>query len=223
MAPILTACGVTRVFGRGGGAVHALKGVNLSVTAGKLVALRGRSGSGKTTLINLFGTLDRPTEGTITVEDVETTELSDRERDKIRRTRIGLVFQSYALVSYMSGLENVEFGLRLAGVAPSASRKLAEEALALVGLKKRMHHRPFELSGGEQQRVAVARAIAHRPKLVLADEPTAELDSRTGLTIVGLFRELVEREGISIVMTTHDPAMMEIVDHVYALEDGVIV
>jgi putative ABC transport system ATP-binding protein len=223
MGDMIRARGVTRVFGRGGGAVHALRGVDLTVPAGKLVALRGRSGSGKTTLINLLGTLDRPTDGTIELDGVDATKLSDRQRDELRRTRIGLIFQSYALVPYMSGVENVEFGLRLSGVTPSASRELAEKALALVGLKKRMHHRPFELSGGEQQRVAVARAIAHRPKLVLADEPTAELDSKTGLSIVGLFRELVEREGLSIVMTTHDPAMMEIVDHVYALEDGVIV
>ncbi|TLS49491.1 ABC transporter ATP-binding protein [Paenibacillus antri] len=223
MGDMIRARGVTRVFGRGGSAVHALRGVDLTVPAGKLVALRGRSGSGKTTLINLLGTLDRPTDGMIELDGVDTTRLTDRQRDELRRTRIGLIFQSYALVPYMSGLENVEFGLRLSGVTPSASRDLAEKALSLVGLKKRMHHRPFELSGGEQQRVAVARAIAHRPKLVLADEPTAELDSRTGLSIVGLFRELVENEGLSIVMTTHDPAMMEIVDHVYALEDGVIV
>jgi len=223
MGDMIRARGVTRVFGRGGSSVHALRGVDLTVPAGKLVALRGRSGSGKTTLINLLGTLDRPTDGTIELNGVETTALSDRERDALRRTRIGLIFQSYALVPYMSGLENVEFGLRLSGSPPAESRGLAEQALAMVGLKKRMHHRPFELSGGEQQRVAVARAIAHRPSLVLADEPTAELDSRTGLQIVGLFRELVEREGLSIVMTTHDPAMMEIVDHVYALEDGVIV
>ncbi|WP_309118967.1 ABC transporter ATP-binding protein [Paenibacillus sp.] len=223
MGDMIRARGVTRVFGRGGAAVHALRGVDLTVPAGKLVALRGRSGSGKTTLINLLGTLDRPTDGIIELDGVDTTRLTDRQRDEMRRTRIGLIFQSYALVPYMSGLENVEFGLRLSGATPSASRDLAEKALSLVGLKKRMHHRPFELSGGEQQRVAVARAIAHRPKLVLADEPTAELDSRTGLSIVGLFRELVENEGLSIVMTTHDPAMMEIVDHVYALEDGVIV
>ncbi|WP_199622431.1 ABC transporter ATP-binding protein [Paenibacillus alkalitolerans] len=220
---MIRARGVTRVFGRGSGAVHALKGVDLAVPAGKLVALRGRSGSGKTTLINLLGTLDRPTDGSIAIDGEEITGLSDRSMDELRRKHIGLIFQSYALVPYMSGLENVEFGLRLSGAPSKQSKEVAEKALSLVGLKKRMHHRPFELSGGEQQRVAIARAIAHRPKLVLADEPTAELDSKTGLQIVGLFRELVEREGLTIVMTTHDPAMMEIVDHVYALEDGIIV
>jgi putative ABC transport system ATP-binding protein len=220
---MVRARGVTRVFGRGSGAVHALKGVDLSVSSGKLVALRGRSGSGKTTLINLLGTLDRPTEGSIELDGQDMTALSDRKLDEIRRKHIGLIFQSFALVPYMSGLENVEFGLRLSGAPTKETRAVAERALTLVGLKKRMHHRPFELSGGEQQRVAIARAIAHRPKLVLADEPTAELDSKTGLQIVGLFRELVEREGLTIVMTTHDPAMMELVDRVYALEDGVIV
>ncbi len=223
MIEMIRARGVTRVFGRGSGAVHALKGVDLAVPAGKLVALRGRSGSGKTTLINLLGTLDRPTDGSIAIDGEEITGLSDRSMDELRRKHIGLIFQSYALVPYMSGLENVEFGLRLSGAPSKQSKEVAEKALSLVGLKKRMHHRPFELSGGEQQRVAIARAIAHRPKLVLADEPTAELDSKTGLQIVGLFRELVEREGLTIVMTTHDPAMMEIVDHVYALEDGIIV
>jgi putative ABC transport system ATP-binding protein len=223
VAEMIRARGVKRVFGRGSGAVHALKGVDLSVESGRLVALRGRSGSGKTTLINLLGTLDRPSEGSIALDGEEMTALPDRKLDELRRKHIGLIFQSYALVAYMSGLENVEFGLRLSGMPAKESRAAAERALTLVGLKKRMSHRPFELSGGEQQRVAIARAIAHRPKLVLADEPTAELDSKTGLQIVGLFRELVEREGLTIVMTTHDPAMMEIVDQVYALEDGVIV
>lgn len=221
--PILKAIGVTRVFGRGPAAVHALQGVNLSIPKGRLVALKGRSGSGKTTLINLLGALDRPTEGAIYFQGQEITSLSEKERNEIRRTQIGLIFQSVALVSLMSAYENVEFGMRIAGVPARKRREMAEAALEFVGLGGRMKHRPFELSGGEQQRVAIARAIAHRPKLLLADEPTAELDSRMGLQVIKVFKDLVEKEGMTVVLTTHDPAIMEIVDQVYALEDGRIV
>lgn len=221
--PIVRAVGVERVFGRGQAAVHALKGANLSVMPGRLVALRGRSGSGKTTLINMLGALDRPTEGAVYFMGREISSLGETERGEIRRKHMGLIFQSFALVPLMSAYENVEFGMRIAGVPPGQCRARAEEVLDYVGLKKRMHHRPFELSGGEQQRVAIARAIAHRPALILADEPTAELDSRMGLQVVKLFKDLVQNEGVTIIMTTHDPAIMEIVDQVYALEDGLIV
>jgi len=219
---MLQAIGVQRTFGKGSGAVHALKGAHLSISAGRLVALRGRSGSGKTTLLNILGALDRPTEGAVYLEGMEISSLSEKKRDALRRRDIGLIFQSFALVPYMSAYENVEFGLRIAGAPAASYRKWAEEALEFVGLTKRMTHRPYELSGGEQQRVAIARAIAHKPKLILADEPTAELDSRMGLQVLKLFKDLV-REGMTIILTTHDPAIMEIVDEVYALEDGVIV
>lgn len=221
--PVLQAFGVTRTFGSGTSAVHALKGASLSVPSGRLVALKGRSGSGKTTLINLLGALDRPSEGSIYLEGTEITGLSDKTRTLLRRTRLGLIFQSFALVPLMSAYENVEFGLRISGVPSSRRQERAEQALAFVGLTPRMGHRPFELSGGEQQRVAIARAIAHRPVLLLADEPTAELDSRMGLQVMKVFKDLVARENMTIVMTTHDPAIMEIVDHVYTLEDGQIV
>jgi putative ABC transport system ATP-binding protein len=215
--------GIKRVFGRGSGAVTVLKGVDIRLPQGKLVAFKGRSGSGKTTLINLLSALDRPTEGTITFDGRNLTEMSNKQRDAVRRKEMGLIFQSFALIPLMSAYENVEFVLRIAGV-PSQDRKAAAfEALDHVGLKPRMHHRPFEMSGGEQQRTAIARAIAHKPKLILADEPTAELDSRTGLHIIKVFRDLVEKSGITIALTTHDPAIMEIVDHVYELEDGQIV
>lgn len=220
---IIVANAVKRTFGRGSGAVHVLKGVELSIQTGKLVAFKGRSGSGKTTLINLLSALDRPSEGTILFEGQDISAMSDKERDQLRRTKMGLIFQSFALIPLMSAYENIEFVLRVAGV-PSAERKAtAEAALEQVGLKSRMHHRPFEMSGGEQQRTAIARAIAHKPRLLLADEPTAELDSRTGLQIMKVFRNLVEATGMTIIMTTHDPAIMEIVDHVYELEDGQIV
>lgn len=220
---IIRAEGLARTFGRGSGAVKVLKGVHLTIPEGNLIALKGRSGSGKTTLINLLGALDRPTEGSLTFDGEELTAMSDRRRDEVRRTKMGLIFQSFALFPLMSAYENVEFVLRISGYPARDRKEAAERALEQVGLKPRMHHRPFELSGGEQQRTAIARAIAHKPKLLLADEPTAELDSKTGLHIIKLFRDLVTQSGISIVLTTHDPAIMEIVDQVYELEDGQIV
>lgn len=219
---MIQASGLKRTFGRGQGAVTVLKGVDLAIAPGRLVALKGRSGSGKTTLINLLGALDRPTEGTIMFAGRELTALTDRQRDDIRRTEMGLVFQSFALIPLMSAYENVEFVLRIAGVPAKDRKEAATRALEQVGLKARMHHRPFEMSGGEQQRTAIARAIAHRPGLLLADEPTAELDSRTGLQIIKVFRDLTS-EGMTVILTTHDPAIMEIVDQVYELEDGQIV
>ncbi|TVY10093.1 ABC transporter ATP-binding protein [Paenibacillus cremeus] len=221
--PIIEAVGITRTFGKGTAAVHALRGANLRIAPGRLVALKGRSGSGKTTLLNMLGSLDRPTEGAIYFNGHELTGWSDKQRNEWRRTQLGLIFQSFALVPYMSAYENVEFGLRIAGVASSKRRDYAEQALDFVGLKPRMKHRPFEMSGGEQQRVAIARAIAHRPSLLLADEPTAELDSRMGLQVMKVFKDLVQQEKMTIILTTHDPAIMEIVDQVYALEDGHIV
>ncbi len=220
---IIRAEGIKRVFGRGSGAVTVLKDVDIRLTAGKLVALKGRSGSGKTTLINLLSALDQPTEGKITFDGRELTSMSGKERDEVRRKEMGLIFQSFALIPLMSAYENVEFVLRVAGYPAQERKQAATQALERVGLKQRMHHRPFEMSGGEQQRTAIARAIAHKPKLILADEPTAELDSRTGLQIIKAFRDLVERSGVTIALTTHDPAIMEIVDHVYELEDGQIV
>ncbi|TDF99618.1 ABC transporter ATP-binding protein [Paenibacillus piri] len=221
--PIIQAVNVTRTFGKGSAAVHALRGANLSVAPGRLVALKGRSGSGKTTLLNMLGALDQPTEGAVYFAGQDITFIPDKKRNELRRTRLGLIFQSFALVPYMSAFENVEFGLRIAGVPAAHRRDYTEQALDFVGLKPRMKHRPFEMSGGEQQRVAIARAISHRPKLLLADEPTAELDSRMGLQVMKVFKSLVQQEGMTIILTTHDPAIMEIVDQVYALEDGYIV
>ena len=152
---------------------------------------------------------------------MDLTRLADRECDEIGRTRMGLIFQSFALLPLMSAYENVEFILRIAGYPKNDRKTAAEQALERVGLKARMHHRPFEMSGGEQQRTAIARAIAHQPKLLLADEPTAELDGRTGLQIIKVFRDWCG-EGMTVILTTHDPAIMEIVDHVYELEDGQI-
>ncbi|MDB5085168.1 MAG: putative transporter binding protein [Bacilli bacterium] len=223
MKCILSAVNIKRVFGHGEGAVHALKGANLEIPQNRLVALRGRSGSGKTTLINLLGALDRPTEGEIYFNGMELSKLSENTRNELRRRRMGFVFQSFALVPLMSAQENVEFGLRIAGVPQKEWTTRALEALEFVGMAKRAKHRPFEMSGGEQQRCAIARAIAHRPTLLLADEPTAELDSKMGFQVMKVFKELVRTKEVTIVMTTHDPAIMELADDVYLLEDGQIV
>ncbi|MBE6936543.1 MAG: ABC transporter ATP-binding protein [Ruminococcaceae bacterium] len=214
---------ICKQYKTGGTIVDALKDVNVDIQPGKLTMLRGRSGSGKTTLMNLLGALDHPTSGKIWFQDQEITALSEKKRDLLRRKEMGFIFQSVALISNMSAYENVEFGLRLAGFPAAERRARAEECLELVGLGKRMTHRSHELSGGEQQRVAIARAIAHRPGLIFADEPTAELDTNMGLRVMQLFKDLVAEEGLTILMTTHDPNMVELADHVYVLEDGVII
>lgn len=224
VSAILRAENVSRDFKIGDGSiVNALKNINIEIEQGKLTVLRGRSGSGKTTLINILGALDRPTEGKVMFLDEDITALSDKQRDEKRRYDMSFVFQSVALISSMTGYENVEFGLRLAEYPAAQRDERVKTCLANVGLAKRMHHRPGEMSGGEQQRVAIARAIAHSPKIIFADEPTAELDTQTSLYIVKLFKELVEKEGMTIVMTTHDPSMMDVADVVYTLEDGEIV
>lgn len=223
MSVLLKAENVSRQFIIGDGStVNALTGINLEVNSGQLVCLRGRSGSGKTTLINILGALDRPSGGNVYFEEKDITGLSPSECDKLRRYKMAFVFQSVALISTMTAYENVEFALRLAGVPLSERSARAKECLTRVGLEKRMYHRPGELSGGEQQRVAIARAVCHKPKIVFADEPTAALDTPTGLAVLKLFRNLVKDGDLTIVMTTHDPAMMELADVVYSLEDGVI-
>lgn len=223
MNEIIRTDNITRDFKSGGDVVHALKSVTISIESGKLTILRGRSGSGKTTLINLIGALDRPNSGKIFYKDNNITSASESVKNELRRRKMGFVFQSVALISMMSAYENVEFGLRIAGFSNKDRKKRPEECLSLVGLAKRMDHRPHELSGGEQQRVAIARAIVHKPDIVFADEPTAELDTHMGLQVVKLFKSLVELEGLTVVMTTHDPSMIEIADHVLTLEDGEIV
>lgn len=211
-----------RIYGRGAAAVRALQGVDMRLTKGRLLVLKGRSGSGKTTLLNLLGGLDRPTSGEVYFLGKEIGGLSDRERTAIRRQSMGFIFQSFGLLPLMSAAENVEFGLRLSGIPAKEWKERIQEALDLVGLTKRAHHRPYEMSGGEQQRCAIARAVAHRPLLLLADEPTAELDSKMGRQVSDVFRRLVHEEGMSIVMTTHDPSVMEVADDVYELEDGIL-
>lgn len=223
MEPIIVTDNLSRDFQTGGEVVHALKRVSISIMPKTLTILRGRSGSGKTTLINLLGAMDYPTQGSIYLDKSEINKMTENERDKLRREEIGFVFQSGALISNMTAFENIDFSLRIAGYNPKDRKRRVEECLSLVGLGKRMHHFPLELSGGEQQRVGIARSIAHNPKVIFADEPTSALDTTMGLHVVKTFRELVENQGLTVVMTTHDPNMIEIADCVYTLQDGEIV
>jgi len=219
---IMRGSDIKRKFKTGGGDFWAIRGISLEIKRAALTILKGRSGSGKTTLINILGALDYPTEGHIYLNGKDITGLGEAERCEIRRKEIGFVFQSVALVSMMTAYENVEFGLRVSGFTRDQRKKRVEECLDMVRLKNRMSYMAQELSGGEQQRVAIARAIAHTPKIIFADEPTAELDSKTGLAVVKIFKDLIEREGVTVVMTTHDPGLMEIADKLYELEDGAI-
>lgn len=218
--PVVQAVAVTRTFQVHGGQVEALRGVDLVVEPGQLVALKGRSGSGKTTLLNLIGGLDRPTTGDVYFDGQDISRMADRALTRLRRHRIGFVFQSFALMPILSAYENVELPMRIAGVPGRERNQRANELLELVGLTKRAKHRAFELSGGEQQRTAIARALVNRPTLLLADEPTGELDSHTGLAIMRLFRRVIETEGVTVCMTTHDPIIMEIADMTYEIIDG---
>ncbi len=214
--------GVKRCFHTAAGDFWALKGIDAEIPRGRLTILKGRSGSGKTTLLNLIGALDRPTEGSILFDGRDLCHMTEHARARLRRRDIGFVFQSVALISMMNAQENVEYALRMARSREKRSER-ALECLKMVGLSARAHHMPQELSGGEQQRVAIARAIAHHPKIIFADEPTGELDTVTGLQVVKIFKELIAREGVTIVMTTHDTGLMEIGDAVFELEDGELI
>ena len=220
---ILQTENVCRVFQAGKTTIQALKNINIAIESGTLTMLRGRSGSGKTTLMNSLGALDRPSSGKVIFDGRDITAMSNAARDRFRCRDIGFVFQSVALISTMSAIENVDFGMRISGYDANKRYDRAVECLNLVGLGKRMTHRPHELSGGEQQRVAIARAIAHTPKVLFADEPTAELDTAMALQIMKMFRSLIDETGLTLAMTTHDPNMMELADHVYTLEDGEII
>ena len=199
--------------------LDVLKGLNFTVPRGKLTILKGRSGSGKTTLLNLLSLLDDPTSGTIILDDVDIHSYSTSKKEKIRRYQMGFIFQSVALVPIMNAYENVDFALKLAEYSGDRDARI-KEVLSIVGLEKRLLHMPAQMSGGEQQRVAIARAVSHKPKIIFADEPTGALDTASGLAVIGLFKQLIEKEGITIVMTTHDPNLMGFGDAVYEMEDG---
>lgn len=223
MEPLIRTEEVSRVYQVGSRQVAALQGVNLLVERGRLVVLRGRSGSGKTTLLNCIGGLDRPTSGRIWLEGREVGRLSESEWVKLRRSHIGFIFQSHALLPTYSAGENVDLLLRLAGLGRRRREARVGEVLALVGLLRWRDHRPYEMSGGQQQRLSIARAIAGRPALILADEPTGELDSATGQQILTLFRQIVAQEQTTILVATHDLTVDAYADEVYRLQDGRIV
>ncbi len=213
---------LSRSFFTAGGEVKALQNIDLSIQAGQLVALKGKSGSGKTTLLNLLGGLDQPTSGEIFFQGKPISTFAEDELVWLRRNQIGFVFQSFALIPTYSAIENVELVLRLAGGDPQKNQRRAYQSLRAVGMGNRAHSRPNELSGGQQQRVAIARAIANHPQLILADEPTGELDTSTTQQVFALFRRLVDHEGITILITSHNPLVEEIADQVIEIVDGCI-
>jgi putative ABC transport system ATP-binding protein len=202
--------------------IPALRGVHLVVEEGSFVALKGRSGSGKTTLLNCLAGLDRPTSGSVNVLGHDLMNMSDLELTAWRREQIGLVFQSFGLLPTLSAYENIELLLRIKGDEYDVRHKRALECLEIVGLRRWKDHRPFEMSGGQQQRVAIARALANRARLILADEPTGELDSKTTRELLTFFRELVEDQNITMLMVSHDPLVDSYVHHVLTLKDGVV-
>jgi ABC-type lipoprotein export system ATPase subunit len=203
--------------------IQALRGVDLTVTPERLVVIKGRSGSGKTTLLNCIGGLDRPTAGSVQVFGRDLAELDEDQLTLWRRRELGFIFQSFGLLPTLSAYENVELMLRLVGVPSHERRERSMECLRLVGLNKWMDHRPHEMSGGQQQRVGIARALANKPRLILADEPTGELDSNTAREIFSLFQLIVEAEGITVLMTSHDMLVDSYVDEILLLKDGQIV
>jgi ABC-type lipoprotein export system ATPase subunit len=215
---------VTRSYSVSEQHVRALNGIDLVVPSGTFVVLMGRSGSGKTTLLNMIGGLDKPTTGEVYINGRPLSNLSDRELTELRRKEFGFVFQSFALLPILSAAENVELPLRIAGGLSARERQeRVQEALALVGLSRWADHRPYEMSGGQQQRVAIARALVSRPRVIIGDEPTGDLDSKTTETILRLLRSIVDASGVTLVMSTHDPSAEEFADAVYHLQDGQIV
>lgn len=212
---------IKRTFPVPGGEFQALKGIDVAVQEGVFAILRGRSGSGKTTLMNILSTLDDPTQGEVILDGQSIKDLSAYEREELRRKKMGFVFQSVSLIPSLNAYQNVEFALRMAGepIDDEAGKRI-EECLKKVGLGNRMTHMPSEMSGGEQQRVAIARAFVHRPKIIFADEPTAELDSAMAAKVTETFKKMSSQEGITILMTTHDVGLMGAADMIIELENG---
>jgi putative ABC transport system ATP-binding protein len=220
---IVRAEGLGREFPAGDSVVHALADVDLGLGEGELVVLHGPSGSGKTTLLNLVGGLDRPTAGRVWVDGAEVSALGEEDLVRFRRTTIGFIFQGFGLLPILTAAENVEVPLRLQKADPARREGRVRELLEVVGLGGRANHRPYELSGGEQQRVAIVRALVNEPRLLLADEPTGQLDSENARTIMEVIRDLVDSRGVSALVATHDPALLGIADRVIRLRDGRVV
>jgi putative ABC transport system ATP-binding protein len=221
-AELLRVEGVSKVYKVGGGSVTALRNVTLRVGEGEFIAIRGRSGAGKTTLLNIIAGLDDPTTGRVVLFGRDVATVKEAERTLIRRSELGFMFQAAHLIPTLTARENVGLLLRLAKAAPAERERRAHEALALVGLAAREEHRAPELSGGEQQRVAIARALVHAPRMVLADEPTGNLDTHTGLVILELLKNVAHSAGIGFIVTTHDPQASALADAIYDISDGVL-
>ncbi len=221
--PLVITDNLTKVYGSGPAAITALDGVSLHIQPGEFVAVMGPSGCGKSTLLHLIGGLDAPTRGGVTLDNKELTSLSDDDLTLIRRRQIGFIFQFFNLIPVLSAEENAALPLMLDGVQPAIARERARSWLNRVGMGARVHHRPNQLSGGEQQRVAIARALVIEPMLILADEPTGNLDSRSGEEIVGLLRQAVDDWGKTVLMVTHDPRIASFADRIVFLKDGRII
>jgi putative ABC transport system ATP-binding protein len=220
--PIIHAIKASREYELAGETVHAVREVDLEVRTGEFITLVGRSGSGKTTLLNMLAGLDNPTSGKVLFEGNDMADFSEKQFIQLRRHRIGVVFQSFALLPLLSAYENVELPMRIAGIGASERSKRTNEVLDIVGLGRRAKHRPYELSGGEQQRISIARAVAMKPNVILADEPTGELDSVNAAEIFGLFSQMVSEEDMSIVATTHDRTLLDMSDKIYTVHNGEI-
>ena len=220
--PLISAREVHRDYALSGAAVHAVRGVSLDVMRGEYVAIVGPSGCGKSTMLNLLGAIDRPTRGTVTIDGTEVSTLPDRDATRFRLASIGFVFQRFYLLPVLTARENVELPLAEAKVPSGERRVRARELIGYVGLAERSEHRPSELSGGEQQRVAIARALANRPAVLLADEPTGELDAQTGSDVIALFDRL-NRDGMTIIVVTHDEKLAGAARRVVHMLDGRVV
>lgn len=218
--PMLVVEGVRRSFGSGDATVHALAGVGFTAARGELVALVGRSGSGKTSLLNIVAGLDRPDSGRVFIGGTDVTALDADELDGLRRETVSIIFQNFGLIDELSASENVGLPLRLLRTPPDERSRRVDLMLDLVGLAGHGAHRPTELSGGQMQRVAIARALAVSPRLLVADEPTGQLDTDTGLAVMALIRGVVESEGMAAVVATHDPVMIALADRVIHIDDG---
>ncbi len=221
-ATLIQVRNASRSFKLGSEDVYAVRNVNLEIHRNRFITLVGRSGSGKTTLLNMLAGLDHPTEGEVLFEDRDLASFSEKQMIHLRRNRIGVVFQSFALLPLLSAYENVELPLRIAGLSGRERSRRTDEVLEMVGLTRRAKHRPFELSGGEQQRISIARAVAIQPDIILADEPTGELDSTNASNIFGLFRQMSHDRGMTIVATTHDRTLLDMADEIYEISDGVL-
>lgn len=218
--PLLEIVNLYREYNLGGEKITALRDINLVVPNGKFLAVVGRSGSGKTTLLNIMAGLDQPNQGDVLILGQRISSMSSKELTDVRRSTIGFIFQSFGLVPLLTAFENVELPLRIAGMNFNQRHDRSREVLEMVGLWGRSHHRPYELSGGEQQRVSIARAIVNKPPLILADEPTGELDSSNAWGIFRLFKEMVKEEGISVVSATHDSTLLDMADEVAEIRNG---